>query len=81
LLPRFAIGLVESYAGPPYKTGMHRCPGCRAEVKPREENAAFPFCSPRCRALDLARWFTGSYRVPGAPAEAPPQKRDDGDKE
>jgi endogenous inhibitor of DNA gyrase (YacG/DUF329 family) len=54
---------------------MHRCPNCRAEVKPREENPAFPFCSPRCRALDLARWFTGSYRVPGAPAEVPPEKK------
>jgi len=34
-------------------------------VKPREENPAFPFCSARCRAIDLARWFTGLSR-PGA---------------
>jgi endogenous inhibitor of DNA gyrase (YacG/DUF329 family) len=32
-------------------------------VPPREENPAFPFCSPRCRALDLSHWFTGSYKV------------------
>jgi endogenous inhibitor of DNA gyrase (YacG/DUF329 family) len=51
-------------------------------VKPKEENEAFPFCSPRCRAVDLARWFTGSYRVPGPPAEVAPPKRDhDDDKE
>ena len=52
---------------------MPRCPTCRIEVKPREENDAFPFCSPRCRALDLARWFTGGYRVPGKPAQPPPK--------
>jgi endogenous inhibitor of DNA gyrase (YacG/DUF329 family) len=46
-------------------------------VKPREENEAFPFCSARCRAVDLARWFTGSYRVPGAPAQPPPPKDPD----
>ena len=43
---------------------MPRCPTCRGEVKPREENPSFPFCTPRCRAVDLGRWFTGEYRVP-----------------
>jgi endogenous inhibitor of DNA gyrase (YacG/DUF329 family) len=60
---------------------MHRCPSCRSPVKRREENEAFPFCSPRCRAVDLAKWFTGSYRVPGPPAEAPPPKSNEPDKE
>lgn len=23
-----------------------------------------PFCSRRCREVDLARWFSGTYRVP-----------------
>jgi len=60
---------------------MPRCPSCRAPAKPREENPAFPFCSARCRALDLARWFTGSYRVPGPPAAAPPEKPGEDDKQ
>lgn len=60
---------------------MRRCPNCRAPVKPKEENEAFPFCSPRCRAVDLAKWFTGSYRVPGPPAETAPPKREDDDKQ
>jgi endogenous inhibitor of DNA gyrase (YacG/DUF329 family) len=42
---------------------MQRCASCKRPVPPREENPAFPFCSPRCRALDLSRWFTGSYTV------------------
>ncbi len=26
--------------------------------------AARPFCSPRCREVDLHRWLTGAYAVP-----------------
>jgi endogenous inhibitor of DNA gyrase (YacG/DUF329 family) len=52
-------------------------------MKPREENETFPFCSARCRAVDLAKWFTGSFRVPGPPADVPPPKppEDEGDKQ
>jgi uncharacterized protein len=51
-------------------------------VKPREENPSFPFCSPRCRAVDLGRWFTGGYRVPGErAAEERKEPRDDADRE
>jgi endogenous inhibitor of DNA gyrase (YacG/DUF329 family) len=28
-----------------------------------------PFCSKRCADLDLGKWFTGSYAIPGQPAE------------
>jgi len=28
-----------------------------------------PFCSDRCRLLDLARWVNGDYRVGGDPSE------------
>ena len=48
---------------------MPRCPSCKGEVEPRDQNAAFPFCSPRCRAVDLGRWYIGEYRVPGPPAQ------------
>ncbi len=26
--------------------------------------AAAPFCSDRCRQIDLGHWLTGSYRIP-----------------
>ncbi len=57
-----------------------RCPSCGSEVKPRHQNPAFPFCSPRCKAIDLGKWFIGTYRVPGPPAEPsenPPVKEED----
>jgi endogenous inhibitor of DNA gyrase (YacG/DUF329 family) len=33
-----------------------------------------PFCSERCRLLDLSRWIDGSYRVPD---EAVPSEDED----
>jgi hypothetical protein len=30
----------------------------------RPENPSFPFCSPRCRTVDLGRWLGGEYRIP-----------------
>ncbi len=39
------------------------CPSCKREVLPRAENPCFPFCSERCRAVDLGRWLGGEYRI------------------
>jgi len=41
------------------------CPICG---KPSQQ-ATRPFCSKRCRDVDLNRWFSGSYVVPGADSE------------
>ena len=41
-----------------------RCPICRSEVL-WEENPHGPFCSERCRLIDLGAWAEGKYRVPG----------------
>ncbi len=42
-----------------------RCPSCRRPAAPRAENPAWPFCSDRCRLLDLGRWLGEEYRIPG----------------
>lgn len=39
---------------------MPACPVCS---KPAPAQHA-PFCSERCRTVDLNRWFTGAYAVP-----------------
>ena len=31
-----------------------------------------PFCSARCKDVDLNRWFTGAYAIPGEEAEELP---------
>jgi uncharacterized protein len=41
------------------------CPICG---KPAAK-ASEPFCSPRCRDVDLNRWLSGSYVVPGKPED------------
>jgi len=39
----------------------HSCRTCGKSVKTTE--ATFPFCSDRCRLVDLGKWFNESYRV------------------
>lgn len=42
--------------------------------------ASRPFCSPRCADVDLQRWFSGRYAVPGAAqAEEPSAPADEED--
>lgn len=41
------------------------CPTCG---KPAKERFT-PFCSDRCRNVDLHRWFTGSYAAPAEEAD------------
>jgi len=47
-----------------------RCPRCRKPVDtaPGKRPRDFPFCSERCRLLDLNKWLSGEYRIPAAAA-------------
>jgi len=47
------------------------CPRCGALAPYSPDNAWRPFCSERCRVIDLGNWAAEAYRVP-VPAEAPP---------
>ncbi len=40
-----------------------RCPTCKREVLMPGENSTFPFCTERCRTIDLGRWMGGEYRI------------------
>ncbi len=42
------------------------CPICRKPMA----TATRPFCSPRCASIDLGRWLSEAYVVPGADGEA-----------
>lgn len=37
------------------------CPTCRKPVK--NSDPEFPFCSPRCRLIDLGKWASGDYVI------------------
>lgn len=43
----------------------HQCPVCEREFDTAAEksSALFPFCSDRCRSIDLLRWSDGRYRI------------------
>lgn len=56
-----------------------RCPICRAEVS-WEENPHRPFCSERCRLIDLGAWSEGRYRLPAEKVN-PESKKENGDDE
>jgi hypothetical protein len=38
-----------------------KCPTCGALVKASDED--FPFCSDRCRKIDLGKWAMGVYKI------------------
>jgi endogenous inhibitor of DNA gyrase (YacG/DUF329 family) len=47
------------------------CPRCGAQAPYSPANPWRPFCSERCRTIDLGNWAAEAYRVP-VPAEPPP---------
>ena len=52
-----------------------RCPVCRQPAV-REQR---PFCSERCREIDLGRWLKGAYAIAGDPALASDSGEEGGD--
>jgi endogenous inhibitor of DNA gyrase (YacG/DUF329 family) len=46
------------------------CPICSRPALPRTQNDAAPFCSPRCKQIDLGNWLSNRYSVPGVDGSA-----------
>ena len=40
---------------------LMKCPTCGMLVRPGEED--FPFCSDRCRKIDLGKWASGAFKI------------------
>lgn len=57
-----------------------RCPICKRPLPgeeppsegspPKATNPSFPFCSPRCKLIDLGAWLDGKYRIVGEPLDS-----------
>ena len=43
-----------------------KCPICKKSVPEDapDRPAAYPFCSDRCKLIDLGRWLDGKYQIP-----------------
>ncbi len=39
-----------------------KCPTCKKETVYSEENSSRPFCSEKCRLIDLGQWFEEDYK-------------------
>jgi uncharacterized protein len=46
------------------------CPICRKGTR-WEDNPFRPFCSERCRLIDLGKWASGEYRIPEEKKDLP----------
>jgi endogenous inhibitor of DNA gyrase (YacG/DUF329 family) len=56
---------------------MPRCPICKNRLPEppsdasgaRSTSASFPFCSERCKLVDLGNWLGEGYRIPAGEPE------------
>lgn len=68
-----ATGRPDSRAAKPR---IVRCPACGGDSIYAPTNAFRPFCSARCKGIDLGAWASESFRVPD---ETPPDELPFGD--
>jgi endogenous inhibitor of DNA gyrase (YacG/DUF329 family) len=66
---------------PRKRTVKLRCPICKKSVN--STGPDFPFCSDRCRLIDLGKWASGQYVISSPVTDAeesiredPPEKTD-----
>ncbi len=45
------------------------CPTCQKEVEWGEQSPDRPFCSERCKLIDLGEWASGGHTIPGGSEE------------
>jgi len=62
----------ETDPRPPPKYLRFVCPACKRQVRVLQEDPQalprfFPFCSERCKLIDLGAWLDAEYRIPSQP--------------
>ncbi len=55
-----------------------RCPVCK-EPTTWEENSYRPFCSERCKLIDLGAWASEDYKIPGRKEEEEDEENKEAD--
>ncbi len=53
------------------------CPHCGKKGTFRQDNPSRPFCSERCKLIDLGAWADESRSIPGDPTSLPDSSDDD----
>ena len=57
---------------------MKLCPSCGKSAE-WQDNPHRPFCSERCKLVDLGKWVNEEYRVPGKPVQDQPEEAGEAD--
>ena len=55
------------------------CPTCKKETRYHADNPSRPFCSERCRLIDLGEWADESHKIAGEVVKADLQELDEED--
>jgi len=59
------------------KERLVACPRCGKSVRWSTENRYRPFCSERCKMVDLGAWANEAYRIPVEDSDVAPDVEDD----
>lgn len=51
------------------KSTQYKCPECSSAFQTKE--SFFPFCSERCKLVDLGAWANEEYRIPDRSSQLP----------
>jgi len=59
------------------------CPICKRPIEDPKpgEKSFFPFCSERCKLIDLGRWLGGKYQIPVVDTDQARDREVDEDRE
>lgn len=58
------------------KTLFVKCPQCKELVKWDAKNSHKPFCSERCKLIDLGAWANDEHRIVGTAVEVTHDKEE-----
>ena len=50
--------------------GFVNCPNCKITVSWTNNERFKPFCSERCKLIDLGEWVTEKHTIPGQPTQS-----------
>ena len=56
--------------------GRIKCPSCGKPAVWNTENPWRPFCSERCKLIDLGDWIEDRYRIPDSERHSEPESSD-----
>jgi len=56
---------------------MKKCPACKHITDPVSHREWLPFCSERCRLIDLGAWLSETHRIPSDNTDLPITGKED----